>query len=232
MLRVAIQIKELISSNVTSAIDAATNPAKMLRNLQREIEDAIVSLEREHTLTNRQMDRLKTQLAQTASHEADWSAKAKTAMDHGREDLARQALLAREESRSLVATLQLDIATAQAECDEIATTIAELEGKREDIREKALQQAAADGEHGSAGAPHHASGAADRHRGRISGLEKRTQFAIEDSANLRANASIDHEIEKLRRASDIEAELNGMKQPATARTVGKSAAKKATRKKA
>ncbi|MFM7378214.1 MAG: PspA/IM30 family protein [Erythrobacter sp.] len=95
MFRIAIQIKELISSNVTSAIESASNPAKMLTLLQREIEESIINLTGEHTRVSQTKRRLEASLTQHDLREADWSDKAKTAMDHGREDLARQALLAR-----------------------------------------------------------------------------------------------------------------------------------------
>jgi len=72
MLRVAIQVKELISSNVTSVIESASDPVKMLMNLQREIEEAIISLQREHTLTTQNTARLEVQLTQTELSEADW----------------------------------------------------------------------------------------------------------------------------------------------------------------
>ncbi len=95
MFRVAIQIKELISSNVTSVIEAASNPAKMLTMLQREIEESIIALTGERTRVSQAKRRLEASLVQNELREADWSDKAKVAMDHGREDLARQALLAR-----------------------------------------------------------------------------------------------------------------------------------------
>ena len=76
---------------------SASNPAKLLNRLQREIEEAIISLAGERTRTAQKKKRLEASLTQNEMREADWSDKAKTAMDHGREDLARQALMARED---------------------------------------------------------------------------------------------------------------------------------------
>lgn len=224
MLRVAIQVKDLISSNVTSALESASNPAKMLRQLQREIEEAIISLEGERTKARRQKKMLEASLAQNEMREADWSDKAKAAMDHDREDLARQALLAREDCRETMAKLKDDIAKTDADLAEIDAAVKELEAKRDDTREQAMAQEAADGSH--CGASHGRASKAERHLDRISNLEKRADFATEDTAASRTNASVDREIDEMRRASAVDAELEKLKGGS------KAPAKKATRKKA
>ncbi|MEL6237814.1 MAG: PspA/IM30 family protein [Pseudomonadota bacterium] len=223
MLRVAIQVKELISSNVTSVIESASDPVKMLMNLQREIEEAIISLQREHTLTTQNTARLEAQLTQTELSEADWGEKAKTAMDHNREDLARQALIAREDCTASIAKIREDLATAKADLAEIETAIADLEAKREDTREQVRQQAGADTASTPAGPVGAASSKADAHLGRISELEKRAAFASEEHAKSRAHASVDEEIEEMRRARKIDEELAAMKDTAAKKAPAKKA---------
>jgi len=231
MLHVAVQIKELISSNVTSAVEAASNPVKMLMNLQREIEEAISSLQRERTLASQRKTRLGAQLTQQELFEASWSDKAKTAMNHDREDLARQALMAREDCAAAITKIKDDIATADADLSEIDSAMAELEAKREDVREQARQQKTADAARTPAGTPGAAAAKADRFRGRISEMEKRTAFATEDYSGGRANASVDQEIEEMRRAGQIDTELAAMKTPAKQAPAQKAPAKKTTAKK-
>lgn len=222
MLRVVVQVKDLISSNVTSALEAASNPAKMLRQLQREIEEAIIALEGERTNTRQHKRRLEASLTQNELREADWGDKAKTAMDHGREDLARQALLAREDCRETIARTQDDIARAEADLAEIDAAVTELEAKREDIRKQALAQEAADG---SVRAANGRASKAESHLNRISALEKRAEFAAEDHASGRSSANVDHQIDQMRRASTVDAELEALRS-------GAAPAKKAARKKA
>ena len=230
MLRVAIQVKELISSNVTSVIESASNPAKMLNRLQREIEEAIISLEGERTLASQRKTRLEAQLTQLEMREADWSDKAKTAMDHGREDLARQALIAREDCTASIAKIKEELTTAEDDLVEIDKAVVDLEAKREDTREQARLQAAADAASapsGTPGTPGTAAGKADAHLNRISEMEKRTEFATEDFAEKRAHSSVDQEIDAMRRDSKIDAELAELK----ASSAKKAPAKKTTSKK-
>lgn len=224
MFRVAIQIKELISSNVTSAVEAASNPAKMLNLLQREIEESIITLTGDRTRVTQNKRRLEASLVQHELKEADWSDKAKTAMDHGREDLARQALLAREDCRQDIARLKAEITAADASLAEIETALGALEAKREETRAQAKAQMAADAA-ARAGAPGGAASRAESHLNRISTLEQRTHFATEDEAPSRTNASVEREIEEMRRASAIDAELAALRASAPA------AAKKAAGKK-
>ena len=216
MFRVAIQVKELISSNVTHVIDGASNPAKMLHRLQREIEEALIALEGERTRARRRKDRLEGELLQTEMREAAWSDKARVAMDHDREDLARQALLAREDCRKTIERLKDDLENVEADLAEIEDAISELETKREETRERARDQRAADGEACSTAGAVRAS-AADQHLERISRLEKRTDFATDETAAPRGHASIDREIEEMRRDSAIESELAAMRSKSAAK---------------
>lgn len=223
MFRVAIQIKELISSNVTSAVEAASNPAKMLMMLQREIEESIISLTGERTRVTQARRRFEASLAQHELKEADWADKAKTAMDHGREDLARQALLAREDCRQTIAQLKADIAGADANLAEIDAAVRELEAKREETRQQAKAQMAAD--QTASGATGGGASRAEAHLNRIATLEQRAQFAAEDDAAGRTNASVESEIAAMRRASQVEAELAALKAASTPakKTGGKKA---------
>ncbi len=210
MLRVAIQLKDIIASNVTSAIDAASNPAKMLHRLQREIEESIMALEGERSSVVRRRAQLEAQLTQNELREAAWSDKAKVAMDNGNEELARQALMAREDCRELVEQIKSDMAQATSDLSEIEEAIRELEMKREDARERAKDQAAADersGSGGSGGAP----SKTDEQLDRISQLERRTEFATEEVAQSRGHAGINREIEEMRRKTAIDAELDALR---------------------
>ena len=209
MFRVAIQVKDLISSNVTSAVEAASNPAKMLNRLPREIEEAIISLEGERTRTTQRKKRLEASLTQNEMREADWGDKAKQAMDHDREDLARQALMAREDCRETIAQLKEDIAKADSDLVEIADAVSDLEAKREETRAQARLQAAADGSASGFGGGK--ASKAESQLNRIAELSKRAEFASEDSATARTNASVERDLEEMRRASTVEAELAAMK---------------------
>lgn len=225
MFRIAIQVKELISSNVTSALDGASNPAKMLARLQAEIEEALIGLSGEMSKARRQKDRLEAELTQAELREADWGDKAKIAMDNGREDLARQALIAREDCRGGIDRLKQDIDKLGADMAEMEAAERELEIKRAEVKQRLSDQRASDGDaSGRASAGGYAS-RTERRMDHIENLEKRTAFATEDSAACRGNASVEREIEGMRRERTVEEELAAM------RSGGSAKAKKAPAKK-
>ena len=216
MFRITVQVRELISSNVTSALDAATNPVKMLSRLQREIEDAIVDLHGEISKARRRKERLQTELSQTEGDAAAWSEKAKVAMNHGREDLARQALMAREECREKEGRTGRDIETVSEDIAEIEAAIGKLETKREEVRQKRADHVVAEGKTGEANTANHYGSRTERRMDRIDALEKRTAFAVEENADTCSSASIEREIEELRRGSAIEQELAAMRRDSAA----------------
>lgn len=207
MFRIAIQIKELVSSNVTSALDTASNPAKMLNRLLREIEESLIGLTGELTKARRQKERLEIDMTQAELRESDWSDKVKTAMDHGREDLARQALLAREDCRVGIARLQHDATERQSVITEMEEAESQLEAKRTEVRTRIAEQQAVDGDGCGGVAAGGFARRTERRMDHIVDLEKRTEFATETTAASRANAAVEREIEEMRRARAIEEEL-------------------------
>ena len=63
MLHIAVQVRELVSSNISGMIDAAGNPRKMLNLLRRQIEEAIISLQGDLTRAQRREARLEREAA-------------------------------------------------------------------------------------------------------------------------------------------------------------------------
>lgn len=217
MVRIAIQVKELISSNLTSALDGATNPVKMLAQLQREIEEALISLTGDISKTRRQKDRLDAEQVRAQSRIGEWNEKAKIAMDHQREDLARQALLAREDCRAGIEEIKQDIATLDEELVAMHEAEIQLEAKRDSVRARMADLRAADGNASGIAAR---SGDSDRISNRmqhIEELEKRTDFAADDQDCRSRNASVDREIEEMSRDRAVDEELAAMRETGTAK---------------
>ncbi len=210
MFRIAIQVKELISSNLTHAMDSASNPAKMLGQLQREVEEAIIGLQGELTQAERRLERAKAKFNEAELRGADWTDKAKIAMDNDREDLARSALLAREECKDAAEAKREEIAGLKDDIREMTQAICDLEAKHTETRSRLADQRAADGGSSSAGCSSAAS-STDRRMDHISRLEKRTEFATQDSAISRGHAATEREIEEMRRDRKIDEELESLR---------------------
>lgn len=226
-MRIVIQVRELVASNVTHMVQSSTNPVKMLKLLRSEIEESDIALHGEIGTLQRRRERALASAKKFQAEAAEWSDKAKIAMDHGREDLARSALLAREESnlraqqsRDEAADLENQIAEAQDALTQLAAKLEETKAKLRD--ETARHQDSAPG----AAAGTAAGSRADSRMDRISTLERRVDHALSESAGSgKSNAAVDAEIAAMRRDSAVEAELEklrsgGAAKPAKKRKAG------------
>jgi phage shock protein A len=221
MITIAIRAREIVSSNVDSLVSKAGEPRKMLRLLQSEIEETLIALHGDAARAKRQRERLSDTAARLTAGAEEWTGKAKIAIDHGREDLARAALLTREAERAKAADAAVSAAALDDQIAEATAVIADLEAKRTAItaRIAELVKAEAATQPGAAAADTHV----DRRIDRIEALERRAGF-VDVPEEAPSPASLDDEIAGLQKASAIEAELAALK--ATAAPAKKAAGKK------
>ena len=213
MITIAIRVREIVSSNVDTLVSKAGEPRKMLRLLQSEIEETLIALHGDAAKARRQRDRLRDSASRLAAGAEEWTARAKIAIDHGREDLARSALLAREGERAKAAT---EVGAADALDTQLAEAegvISALEAKRSALAQRIadLVQPAAP----TAPAPSAAIRAVDQRIDRIDALERRAGFAETPASEAADPMSVEQEIASLQQASIIEAELAALKSGAT-----------------
>lgn len=218
MITIAIRAREIVSSNVDSLVSKAGDPRKMLRLLQSEIEEALIALHGDAAKAKRQQTRLQDTAARLSAGAEEWTGKAKIAIDHGREDLARAALLTREAERAKAADAAADAEALGAQIEDAASVIADLEGKRAAITARIADLAQAEVATKPA-----TDTAIDKRIDRIDALERRAGF-VDVPTEVPSPASLDDEIAGLQQASAIEAELAALK--ATAAPVKKAAGKK------
>ena len=211
MFRIAIEVRDLISSNVSSALDKASDPAKLLLRLQREIEEALVGLTGDMSKARRYKVRLDARLEDTRARIDEWQDKAKSAMNKGREDLARQALIAREDTRLSVGKIEEEIAAVEAGLIEMQEVELQLEAKRDDVRARLADQLAADRLAPVASGNTARESSVDRRLGRIETLEKRTGYALDGSHAATRKAAVERELDDMRRESAVEDELAALR---------------------
>ena len=207
----ASKLQDMITRNVESVIEAATSPSKQLLSLQREIEETLIELEGERSRVNARKVRLEGKLVQNELKEADWEDKAKMAMEHGREDLARQALMAREASQAAIDKARQDLAQTHRDLAEIEKTMMELEAKRAETIERARAQAEVDALNADDDGEGTLASTADALRSKIAELQKRAEFAADSFMEKRAQPSVDQDLEEVQNKRRIDIEIVAMK---------------------
>ena len=218
MFNFVVQVNQLISSNLNSMVSAASNPVKILALFQRDLRELVVSLQSDLSRARRESERLAAQAIELEFAAADWTDKAKLAMDGKREDLARSALLTREQVLADADTARAGAKAAEAEVAELVAAIAELEAKLAETDLRLAEERARAERGGGSGSR------SERVLDRVAALGKRVEFATQQAPKT-ASAAVDAEIEQLRRNARVSEALASMK--AATKPSAKAPAKKA-----
>lgn len=212
MFEIAVRVKELASSNLNNLVEKASSPAKMLRLLQLEIEEAIIVLTRDAARAERRGRDAETSVRAHDKAAKDWQDKAKLALSKDREDLARGALAERENAEAGARAARQAQSDAGAEAAALRGAIADLEGKLSETRARLrAEQAAAAAPTAAAKGAAASSGKVDALGERIATLEKRIDFAQASEGSSAQAASLDEELAALQREARLEAELEALK---------------------
>lgn len=107
------RFRDIISANISAMLDKAEDPEKLIRLMIQEMEETLVELKASCARTMAQAATVRRQRDEAARQAAMWHGKARLAMDKGREDLAREALL--EKRRLEERALAMEAETAEFE---------------------------------------------------------------------------------------------------------------------
>jgi phage shock protein A len=209
MFEIAVRVKELASSNLGSLVEKAASPAKMLRLLQLEIEEAIIALTGDAARAERRSREAETSARAHAKAAKDWQDKARLALSKDREDLARGALAERANAETGADAMRAAQADAAAEAQALRGAIADLETKLAETRARLRAELAAAKPAAAQAAA--TTGKVDALGERIATLEKRIDLAQASEGSGARAASLDEELAALQREARLEDELSALK---------------------
>ena len=211
MFDLALRAKGLASSNLNSLIALASNPAKMLKLLMAELEEAVIALARNAATLDRSAGKCTQDAEQLDAAAQTWEDKARLAMSHGREDLARGALAERNAAHDAAEAQRAAAATAHAVAADLRTSVTELEVKHGEARARLLKVLS---EARTATAVTGASKSRERTstlRERFASLEKQIDYT---ASHATAPASLDQELAALANDAALEADLAALRKGA------------------
>lgn len=87
------RFRDIIHSNINTMLDRAEDPEKLIRLMIQEMEETLVELKSDCARAMAQAAKTGRELAAVRDRADRWGEKAELAVDKGREDLAREALL-------------------------------------------------------------------------------------------------------------------------------------------
>jgi len=130
------RLKTMISSNVNDLISKAEKPDKMLNQLIIEMQEQLLESKKAVALAIADEKKLERELANQESQSQEWEKKAILAVKAGKDDLAKEALLRKQEYDNAKAEYRAQWESQKASVDGLKESLRELQNKIEEAQRK------------------------------------------------------------------------------------------------
>lgn len=128
------RLSDIINSNISSLLDKAENPEKMIRMVIQEMEETLVEVRSGTAKVIAEKKTLTRRAEQLKKQANDWEGKAELALSKGREDLAKAALLEKSNINTSVDLTEKDLVKLDETLDKLSVEIEQLQAKLNDAR--------------------------------------------------------------------------------------------------
>jgi phage shock protein A len=123
------RISQLARANINDMLDRAEDPEKMLNQILRDMETNIRQAREQVALMIAQEKEIEIDLAATRKLSSEWGAKAKRAVDAGKDDLAREALRRKRDNDENASVYSSQLMTQQQTVTKLKQQLQALESK-------------------------------------------------------------------------------------------------------
>lgn len=130
------RLSDIINSNISSILDKAENPEKMIRMMIQEMEETLVEVRSSTAKVIAEKKTVNRRIEQLRRQAADWEEKAELALNKDREDLARAALVEKSSVLVTIKTLEDELAKLDQTVEKLSTEIEQLQAKLTDARSR------------------------------------------------------------------------------------------------
>ncbi len=130
------RMSDIISSNINVMLDKAEDPEKLVRLMIQEMEDTLVEIKASCAGVMATKKRVQRELEEVLTRAKQWGEKAQLAVNKGREDLAREALMEKRRYRERAGALEKELSQCDALVEQYQVDMTQLEDKLSAAREK------------------------------------------------------------------------------------------------
>lgn len=120
---------DIVNANINALLDKAEDPEKLVRQMIQEMEQTLIEIKAACAGTMASVRKLRRQEDEANARAARWSDRARRAVERGRDDLAREALVQKRRYLEQAETAARDAATLEALEAEYKDDIQRLEEK-------------------------------------------------------------------------------------------------------
>jgi phage shock protein A len=130
------RLSDIVNSNINALLDKAEDPEKIIRLIIQEMEDTLVEVRSDAVRIIADRKEAERQIARLTAERDDWEAKAELAINKGREDLARAALVAKTRVSEAVDSEAKHLDEINKGLEQQGEDIARLQAKLDDARKR------------------------------------------------------------------------------------------------
>ena len=200
---------DIVNANINALLDKAEDPEKMLKLMMQEMEDTLIELKSSCAARMASKIRLEKRIAEQQALVGRWQSRAQMAIDRGRDDLARDALVEKRREGEVLSSLQNDIKGYDEIIEQQRSEIDQLEQKLGQARQKLrmLQEKAKAAEEGAQMNAHMSRSTEER----FASMEERIDRMNAENDLNRPRPSADEAFRSMEEAEEIERELEELK---------------------
>ena len=130
------RFRDIVGSNINSMLDRAEDPEKLIKLMIQEMEDTLIELKSACAGVMAENKKVERQLQGIDKHVDYWESKANLAVNKGRDDLAREALLEKRRYAQRASSLTAELTEHDDLLAQYKDDIRQLEDKLKTAREK------------------------------------------------------------------------------------------------
>ena len=130
------RFRDIVSSNISAMLDKAEDPEKLIKLMIREMEDTLVEIKASCAGVLANSKKVQRQMQEVQSRSKFWEEKAALAVNKGRDDLAREALVEKRRYADAYVALERELAEHNVLQEQYKEDIIQLEEKLGTSREK------------------------------------------------------------------------------------------------
>ncbi|GHT59182.1 membrane protein [Spirochaetia bacterium] len=130
------RLKTLISSNVNDVINKAEKPEKMLNQLIIDMNEQLIGSKKAVAMAIADEKKLEREMENQSAQSKEWERKAMLAVQAGKDDLAKEALLRKQEYDNAYQEYQKQWQSQKASVEKLKESLRDLQNKIEEAQRK------------------------------------------------------------------------------------------------
>jgi len=130
------RIRTVLKANINALISKAEDPEKMLNQLLMDMNESLLDAKKQVAMSIADEKKLERQALENKAQGEDWEKKAMLAVKAGKDDLAKEALLRKQEYDGYAASFQKEFESQHASVEQLKDALRQLQAKIEEASRK------------------------------------------------------------------------------------------------